>query len=476
MPTLDIPLNTNVIKNADESELIDDGALLMDGYRDALGANISRPGLSLVHDIGLSLGRSCQGIYWWDQKQCAIAVFDDHTYKITKAGSAYTVTDLTSALLQGQRRATFTQDGTYCFIANGDRIVYTDGTTSTAYISDSDAPHGVTHVAYIDGYLVAINTDAGAQAWTYSGNEASLTWDAGDYFSAVSDADNLTALYIFNREIYLFGPKSVEIWENDGTTPFAPVPGGILQAGCKSPYSVCNTENGIYFFDEQRRLVRFAGRAIETLSTDYDKEIEQFDSIADCHVLRIKIGGITFLVFQFPTAGRTLAYNYRDNTWSEWGHWRSDAGQYERWIIDGHCYSPDWNVHLVGSRRDSKLYEMSFDYIDDAGEEIRFMRKTGHIDRGVHTRKRSNEITLRLKRGATTAPVSGRARTLTLQMLDDNKNTRLRNIDLGDAGENELIQRIGRTGIYTTRQYSLISTAPVNIIVREAKETFDILR
>lgn len=478
MPTQDIPLGTKVYRNVDGMELTDEGALLMDGFLDRrlarAGANVSRPGLSLLNDIGLADGRSCQGIYWWDQRQCAIAVFDNRTYKITRAGTATTVTDLTGVTLESQSACTFAQDGTYVFIANGGRIVYTDGTALTAYIADTDAPTNCSHVAYLDGYILANNV--GTQQVNYSNNEAPFTWDANHYFSAVSDGDNLTALHVFQREVYLFGPQSVEIWENDGQAPFVPVPGGILQVGCSAPLSVASTDNGVYFFDNNRRLVRFAGKSVEPLSTDYDKEIESFTSIADCRALRIKISGIPFIVFQMGNAGRTLVYNYRDDTWSEWGRWVSQAGQYERWLVDGYCYCTDWNVHLCGSRKDSKIYALSKDYIDDAGEAIRFCRETGHIDYGVHTRKRSNEITVKLKRGDTHTPISGRDRTLSIEILDDNKNQRRRTIDLGNAGENEIVVPIGRTGIYRTRKYSLVSTAPVNLIISEAKESFDILR
>ena len=43
-------------------------------------------------------------------------------------------------------------------MANGGQMVTYDNTGTTSFMVDADAPTTVSHVAYIDGYLLATNT------------------------------------------------------------------------------------------------------------------------------------------------------------------------------------------------------------------------------------------------------------------------------------------------------------------------------
>ncbi len=241
METVKVPIFERVYANIDGTELNDLNQELFDAYLDEAGGTVKRPGLSSLIDLGVSTPCGVDGIYWWEQKEVVIAVCKGNVFKLEWDGATMTKTDLTGTLLEEDTRVSFANDPTYVFMANGGKINYTDGSAVTVEMADSDAPTEVSHLIYLDNYLLAnaLNTDQ----FHFSGVASPLAWSANDEANAVGDPDYLTAMLTFRRELYLLGPKSIEIWENDGTTPFSRLPGGFIQTGCIAPQSIIFTDN-----------------------------------------------------------------------------------------------------------------------------------------------------------------------------------------------------------------------------------------
>jgi hypothetical protein len=184
-------------------------------------------------------------------------------------------------------------------------------------------------------------------------------------------------------------------------------------------------------------------------------------------------GGSEFVVFTFPTANRTFVLNNSNNTWSEWGAWASSSGAYDRYRIQSYAFCPAWREHVGGSREGPYLERLSGDYSTDNGSVIRVYRLTGHVDYGTSKPKQSNEIRLRVKRGAgrTSTPV------LVLRIKKDNLHwSREHYVDLGDIGEYEVVRRVPVRGIYRTRQYEFVCTEPVACVFADAEEDIEVLR
>jgi hypothetical protein len=336
--TVKVPIFEKVYTNIDQTELNDLNQELFDAYVDEAGGTVKRPGLSSLVDLGVSDPCSVDGIYWWEQKQYAVAVCKGNVFKLEWDGSTLTSTDLTGTTLNADRRVSFTSDGTYVFMANGGKINYTDGTAVTVEMADADAPTEVSHLIYLDNYLIANNLNT--SQFNFSGVASPLSWGANDEANAVGDPDNLIAMLTFRRELYLLGPKSIEIWENTGdpTVTFQRLPGGFIQTGCIAPYSVVFTDNKFYWLNDKKVFVEFDGRSVNPIATDFDKEVQNYETAYNCVADRIEIDGKPFLIFSFPGENVTLCYNYRGETWSKWGAYDHQGGSYQRWRGNSYAF------------------------------------------------------------------------------------------------------------------------------------------
>lgn len=473
MPRERLPWFGKVNRNVDGVELSDRTYRLIDGYVDEEGFDRKRPGLRELKDLGAGVNQRVEGLFWWAEKGYVIAVAGGNIYKVTYSSGTATVTDLTGDTLSSNVPVRFATDGTYVFISANGQVVYTDGSASTAYLADADAPTTVTHVAWMDGYLIA--NDGGTNQFQWSDVNSSLAWTASSFASAAGSADLIVALAVHNREIFLFGEKTLEIWENDGISPFVRVPGGFREYGCVAPASITTLGDSIFWLDDERHIRGYSGGSSQIISTPFDSELADFSTVDDCVGFSMQFNGKQFLVFTFPAEARTLVYNVQLSDWSEWCFWDTDAGSYSRWKGQSYCHAIDWGVHLVGSRMDSMLFVMEDSAYDDAGSEIRMQRQTGFIDHGSLARKRTRELLFRVKRGAVdlaTTPV------VMLRWRDEGRDawSNEHRVSLGDVGNREFVARLKMTGIYRARQYEITATDSAPILFGKAEEVFDVLR
>lgn len=468
MPTVKVPFNGEYT-NISQEQLVDESYEIYDCYIDEKGGLHRRPGLSLIHDFNENA--QIDGVYWWSAKEYAIVVTNGKTFKVENFSGVFVVTNLTGVSLAVGKRVSFADDGTNVYMANGGQIIYTDGTAATAAIADGDAPTNVTHVAWLDSYLIANNSD---DSFYFSEVADSLTWTASDFASSVSKPDKLTALMINNRELYNFGPISTEIWENNGRTPFERIPQGALQTGCIAPYSIIYTEKGIYWLSDKRRFVRFDGRSVEVMSTPNDKTFDELSVVNDCLADHVVINGQSLTILTFPTANKTIVYNHTSETWSRWGAW-DGADSYDRFVGNAYAYAPSWGMHIIGDRRDSFLHIMSSDYYTDAGNVVRAHIKTGHIDDGTSQKKRIRELRFRAKRGV---GLGTRTPKLAMRYRFDNKPnwSSEKQLSLGDLGDTNLLIKTTPRGNYRTVQFEFTLTDEVPLVISEVEKDIDILR
>jgi hypothetical protein len=481
MRELEVPLFTAVYRNVEQEELTDESYELIDGFVDELGFNCRRPGLSLLLDLGYGTNRPVEGIFWWPEKACALAVSDNKVHQLTYPSSTLTATNITTngpGIVSTPTFARGTNSNVstptyYGLIAAGGAIIQGNGTGSTisnfATLADGDAPTTVSHIDSIDGYILATTNKPFFQN---SDVNAPLSWAASSFQTAMRSPDLTKALVVFNRQIYIFGQDSTEVWENDGT-PFAPVPGGFFQCGTIAPHSAVTDDNGIYWLGHRRHFMKVEGGQLQSISTPYDKEIADFSTISDCVGFRMEIRGRPAIMWQFPSQQRSLVYQPDNRSWSEWKNWDSNYSEYQPWIGKSYCYSPDWGLHLVGSRYDSKIYSMSTNYKSDNGNEIRFKKVTGLIDHGTNAQKRSGRLFMRAKRGDGHGGSDG---VMLLRWNDDNEGwSNQVEVSLGAVGERETVIDVDARGLYRTRQWEIVVTDPVSVVFGKATQELEVL-
>jgi len=473
MPTMPVPLFESVQKGAEEVELNQDGLRLVDGYRTVKEGTTSRFGSKALFSVSDATGFGVDGLFYWSEKGCVIAVAGGQVYKLTYTSETPEVASLSNgvALLNSNRPVTFSTDVSSIYMANGGRIVSVAVDGTPAYLTDPDAPISTSHIDYLDGYILAID---GSNRFFWSEANNGSAWSALNFASQSGSPDLLVGLKVFQREIYLFGQRSVEVWENDGTTPFSRIPGGFIQVGCSASHAIIADENSLYWLDENRRLVRFSGKTVERLSTSYDREFQSLSSVADGIAFKVCVDGYVFFIFTFKEANRTFAYNQTTNDWSDFGRWDNGKATYNRWIGNAYAYAEGWGKHLLGRNDKPVVANLSRDHHDDDGDIIRLCRTSGHMDFGTLQAKRCNEFRFRAKRGV---GLSDRTPTIMVRYkLDGQDWGNLRPLSLGRIGEYWHIVRDTRRAIFRTKQYELTATDAVGVVFGGAEEDIEVLR
>ena len=142
-----LPFNAPPFQNAESFALNQLSESLFDAFIVKLEKDdmtVKRQGVETLVKLGTA--KPIDGVYWWEKQQLLISVSDGSVFKTINATG--TTVDITGDKLLDSGRPTFTDNGTTLVIANGGRMVFTDGTALTAFIADADAPTQVTHVAW----------------------------------------------------------------------------------------------------------------------------------------------------------------------------------------------------------------------------------------------------------------------------------------------------------------------------------------
>ena len=464
----DLPITGDPYRGVDEVQLSGVSAYIMDAYVDELEQTCKRPGLDEFLDFGTGYG--VDGLYWWDRQRVVVGVSGGRVFQINDFTGS--VTELVGATLTIGTRVSYASDGTKLVMANGGRMVHCEKSGALIQMVDVDAPTSVSHVAYLDGYILANARETGR--FHFCMNDDLTNWDAAEFAAGEGKPDNITALYEGWSEIVLVGPESVEIWVNDGQTPFSRLSGGLIQRGCSAPNTFRQVGNAWMWLDENKRFVQLTGRTPEPVSFPFDKVLQGLPVVEDAITDVIEIAGQAFYVVSFPGANRTFVYNVYRKAWHEWGYWNQNRADYERWRGNVHCHATAWGMHLVGDRSSGKVYKLSRDYHDDDGDLIRSVRRTGFNDHGTTQVKRSYEAVIRCKRGQGNADVTNP--TMSVRWRDQPgtwKNGR--SVSLGAVGKHEMHVKLSGLGQYRARQWEFVHSAKTDWILVGGKELVDVL-
>lgn len=471
MPIIKLPINQGMIKAVDEVGLVTHGAAMMDCFIDELGNVNRRPGLTELCDVGSS---RVDGLYWWDEQSWVIVVSGGNTYKITDASGTYVQITHDDTDWESNKKPFFANFATALYGANGGKIKKIPNSGNVADIADADAPTSVTHVADLDRYLLANEDGTGNFHW--SDVNAPETW-GGNYAEAEARREDLEALLVENLEIHLLGKKTLEIWHDDGTTPFIRLLQGYIPSGTISPYSFvwCDFVKSFVWLDQRRKVVQLKDRTPVPLSITMDKYIQGFTSVTDAIFDYIEAGGRPYLICNFPAEDKTLVYDFISTNWYEWGYWESVTSTYSRFRGNSFCIAPDWNLSLVGDKANGKIYKFDTTAYDDEGDTLRTMIRTAHYDHGsMLKRKFSNSLTFRVKR--TNVVSEDSTPDLLVKFRDDGATTwkNEHTISLQQVGETEFRGFIAQLGSYYSRQYQLVLSDAYPLCIVSVEEDVDI--
>jgi hypothetical protein len=413
-----------------------------------------RPGLTEWISLGVQAG---DGLFYWDALQCVIAVNSGRVYQIFENGIPH---DITGSTLAFGTPVTFA-DGTdlagtpWLYMANG-KMVYSINGANTVEPTDPNAPDA-THVAYIKSAFLA--NEPGTNRFLFTDTNPNTLVLDNTYWSSPDNpltceakGDTLLAMVAAWQEIYAWGTQGLEVWQNDGITPFAPISGAFSEGGITAPYSVVVADNtlfGLCVIGGSRVVIKMNGRAPAVISEPIARVLADMDDVSDAIGDLVSVGGMAIYLLSFPTANQTWAYDYKNDTWSRWGKWDESTGSHDRFLGQHSCFAKAWNKHLIMSREDGKIYEMRRDVYDDDGLEMVSFRRTGWIDHNTFNRKICDQFYVKCKAGE-----SDIATLLVRWRADGGEEwSKYMELLLSPVGDRDFLSKNNRFGMYRTRQY-----------------------
>lgn len=266
---------------------------------------------------------------------------------------------------------------------------------------------GASRIAFIEGWLI-FNQPGTRTFYTNAPVPYTLTFAGAFYALKDSSTDNLVTLFENNRELWLVGEKTTEVWFNAGGTNFAfsRLPGIGPQMGCSAQHSITRVGKNLAWLGRNEQgeniVVMTNQYAVDRVSTHaIDNALASYpqisDAIGDCYE---ELGHVQY-VLTLPTADVTwcldattyLATQGRYGWWQRLS-WNSTTGTYHRHI--GNCYVNFANVRMWGDYQTGQIHMQSRTVYTDNGAPLRCQRRTPHLWQ-PETRQRIFQASLQIE-------------------------------------------------------------------------------
>ena len=363
--------------------------------------------------------------------------------------------------------------GTQIFIAcNPDAFVYTESTNTFVQITDPDFPGAVT-VCYIDGYF-AFNQPDSQIIWVTDILDGTSINPLA-FGAAESSPDQVIAVVSNNREVWVFGQGTTEVWYDAATTPFplAPLQGAYNEIGCLAPFSIAKLDNSLFWLGSDPRgygiVYRnqgYNGKRVSTHAVEY--AIQQYGDISDAVAYTYQEEGHAFYVLNFPNANKTWVYDVATGAWHERASWKNDAFTRHR----GQCQMNFNSLTIVGDYENGNIYSLDLNVYADNGEIQKWVRSWRPLPPNQNNLKRTAQHTLQLtcESGVGLNLGQGSDPQVMLRWSDDGGHTWSNEHwvsmgKIGEYGHRAIWRRLGMTTKLRDRIYEISGTDPNKIVI-----------
>lgn len=279
-----------------------------------------------------------------------------YLYSVTSTGTSTLIGGITIA-----DRYSMQENGTQIVIGAGADCWIYDTTNGLRQITASGFL-GADLFAYQDGYFIGMVPDTGQfQVCTlYDGT----AWDAADVATAEGDPDNLVSLISDHLELWLFGSKTTEVWQNTGAAAFPFERLTYMERGCGARNSVAKVGNSVFWLDEIGIVRRAQGyQPVQISDHGVEQTIASMSDFSDAVAFTYSTNGHEFYVLIFPTGQACFVYDVASGMWHE-----RETKEKSRYRAN--AYVRAFGKDLVGDYESGSIYELDSDTYTDAGDEI----------------------------------------------------------------------------------------------------------
>lgn len=384
--------------------------------------------------------------------------------KLYSISSAWSATELASVTIAGP-----------CSMANnGTSLVFVDGTngysynTSTATLTTLTTAsnwYPANRVDFQDQYLIFNRSGTGQ--FFISNLSDPTTYSALDFATAEGAPDDTIGIIVDHRELWLFGEKSIEIWQNTGGAafPFERVAGAFIERGCAASLSLAKNDNTVFWLGDDRIVYRANGYTPQRISTHaIETAIDGYSTVSDAVAWFQDTKGHKFYWLTFPTANKTWVYDVASGLWHERSYRDTVTGGEKRHRAG--CYAKAYNTHVVGDYSTGEIYALDHDTYTDDGDTIRRLCSSPYVHSGREWVYQSS-LEIEFEAGVGTTSGQGSDPQVMLRYSDDGgrtySNEKWRSIGAKGAYENRAFWK--RLGRFRTRTFEVTITDPVNAVI-----------
>lgn len=327
----------------------------------------SAPGLSLVH----TFSHNVRGVYNANGRLFVVS-----------GGKLYEVDD-----------TTVTERASMSFVAP--RVAIAHGTTQLAIADDSQlyvynlVSNTIARIsaagwlgskvaAHMDGYFIFAQPDE--EFFYLSAIDDATDLDALDFSSADSQPDNVVAIQVIRRELYLLGSSSIEVWVNSGGPdfPLTRYQGTPIDVGVVGVYASCNAADSLVWVGKTPRggpyVYTLEGYTPKRISNQaVEQRLLASTDLAGVSLWTYQDAGGEFVVVNIPGAATSWVWDASTRMWHERGE--LSAGEWTASRVEMGA-AVDGVQYVAGA---TKLYKMSRDYSTLAGDDLVRERTWPHI-------------------------------------------------------------------------------------------------
>lgn len=207
--------------------------------------------------------------------------------------------------------------------ANGAGDVFNTSTNTLTQITDVDFP-GLYTADFVDGYFVGTPIYDTVGRVRFSELNDPSNWVGDGVFTPTSRSDAVKRVIAWREELYIFGAITIEVYLNDGDTPWSRRRGTSQPYGLLSAHAADLTNFGIMFLGAAEKGLP----SIYLYQSDYtikpmsppsiNERLGEIPNLADCtSCVQYSKGGHVWWMLHVPGMATTFVYDFTTNEWHE---------------------------------------------------------------------------------------------------------------------------------------------------------------
>lgn len=160
----------------------------------------------------------------------------------------------------------------------------------------------------------------GTNQFFVSGVMDGRTYDILKYASAEANPDFLSGTRQIGGLLYVFGKKSIELWDHTGAAafPFSAIKGAVVNRGAAASKAQCEQDTMLFFLGDDRVFYQMRGQSHIRVSQEGIESIwKEYGTVDDAYCFSWNWEGSKFVSITFPSENATFTYDLKERLWHE---------------------------------------------------------------------------------------------------------------------------------------------------------------